>query len=279
MLVYFDTNVFDHLEQAIGVTGWDLYRIQKAIKHSVIQLVLSSLTIEETLFMVPSQPARAAARVKLILALCDKHLFVRGQEEVMNNAIRAYAHGLEPSPPFIALEPWMELEIRNIVNPVGRYARELQNILAETRRDKSTFYDFLIQGRAKVKPMADTIGAKAYPFENYWKSNSVWLAEALTKRTSVLAKVRARGVGGLLKIKCVALAVGANLSLIYSHHLENRTPASGDSRDILHAVSASAADIFVTNDSRLERILARIHVDGFKVMNLRAFLDSLPRWV
>lgn len=70
-----------------------------------------------------------------------------------------------------------------------------------------------------------------------------------------------------------------NLSLIYSHHFEGRNPLSGDSRDILHAIAASSADIFVTNDRGLEAVLARIPADGFQVMNLQAFLNRLPAWV
>lgn len=84
---------------------------------------------------------------------------------------------------------------------------------------------------------------------------------------------------GLLKVKSVAVAVGANLSLIYSHHLENRAPKPGDSRDMLHAIVASTVDVFVTDDGPLETILTRIPVDSFKVMNLRALLESLPPWI
>jgi hypothetical protein len=61
----------------------------------------------------------------------------------------------------------------------------------------------------------------------------------------VLGKVRQRGPVGLLKLKSGALAVGANHSLIYSHHFEGRNPLPGDSRDILHAIAASSADMFV----------------------------------
>ena len=74
MIVYFDTNVFDHLEQRNGVTDWDFYRLQRAISQGVFRLALAPLTIEETLFLVPLQPARAARRIKLMLELCDKSL-------------------------------------------------------------------------------------------------------------------------------------------------------------------------------------------------------------
>jgi predicted nucleic acid-binding protein len=279
MIVYFDTNVFDHLEQLNGVRGWELFRIQRAVKHAHIRLIFSYLNIEETLFIVSSQSKRAEARVKLILELTDKHLFALGQEVIMNNDIRADAHGMLSLSPFITLASWMECEIWRLVKPTGNYSSELEGLVDETRRAKKMFQDFLTEGRAKVKPMADSIGARQYPFENYWTNNSGWLAEGLARRARVLAKVKKRGVDGLLKVKTVALAVGANLSLMYSHHLENRTPSSGDSRDILHAVVASTADVFVTNDKRLETVLNRIPVEGFQAMSLQAFLNSLPKWI
>ncbi|WHZ17713.1 MAG: hypothetical protein OJF52_004566 [Nitrospira sp.] len=279
MIVYFDTNVFDHLEQCNGVTTWDLFRIQRAIKHGCMRLVLSYLNIEETLFIVSSQPKRADARIRLILELADKRLFVLGQEMIMNNDIRAYAGATQAPSPFMAMPPWVEVEIRNLAKAVGHYSQKLESLIDETRQDKKVFQEFLIEGRAKLKPMADSIGGKQYPFANYWVSNSGWLVEGLARRVRVLGKVKKRGVDGLLKVKSVALAVGANLSLLYSHHMENCTPASGDSRDILHAVLASTADVFVTNDKRLEAVLARVPVDGFRVMSLRKFLSILPQWV
>lgn len=279
MIVYFDTNVFDHLEQRNGVTEWDLYRLGRAVKLEYIRIILSFLNIEETLFIVQSQPERANARVKLILELCDRHLLALGQEEMMNNDILAYANGAVPLTPFTSMDPWVEFNIRNIMKPSGSNLQELDEILEGTRQAKNKFLDSLIRGRADVKPMADSIGAKQYPFENYWVNNSAWLAEGLAERAGVLAKVKQQGVDGLLKVKSVALAVGANLSLIYSHHLENRAPASGDSRDILHAIVASTADVFVTNDRRLESVLARILVTGFRVVSLQGFLKSLPEWI
>jgi len=76
MIVYFETNVFDHLEQLNGVTEWDLYRIRRAVRHGCIRGVVGYLNIEETLHIVSSQPERAKARVKLLFELGDKELVV-----------------------------------------------------------------------------------------------------------------------------------------------------------------------------------------------------------
>lgn len=280
MIVYFDTNVFDHLEQRChGVTDWDLYRVQRAIKHECFRLVLSALNIEETLFIVRSQPERAVARVKLILELTDRRLFALGQELILNNDIRAYAHATPWPSPFIEMDPEVEFNIRNLVQPASTSTVELDGVVELTRQEKEKFKQFLAESKDKLKPMADKIGAKQYPFVDYLANNSGWLAKGLAERAGVLPEVEKRGVEGLLNIRSVALAVGTSLSLSYSHDFEGRAPRSGDSRDILHALIASVSDIFVTNDGKLREILIRIPISGFKVMSLREFLESLPRWV
>jgi len=91
MIAYFDTNIFDRLEQRRGVTDGDVYRLQRAIKHGQLAVVLSFLDLEETLFVVKSHAERARARVSLILEICSRKLFARGQDEIMNDEVRSYA--------------------------------------------------------------------------------------------------------------------------------------------------------------------------------------------
>jgi hypothetical protein len=280
MIVYFDTNVFDHLEQLNGVTAWEAYRLKRAVRHGCIHVVITYLNIEETLFIVPSQPKRAEARVKLIFELGDRNLVVRGHQDTLNNDFLSYAEGQPLHSPFESLTPWMESELWSFAAPIVRSdLRKLARVIHKTRRIKKEHQDFMAQARKRMKLLVPFMVEGRYPFNDYWKNNSVWLAEGLAKRRKVLGKVMRRGLPGLLKLKSIALAVGMNLSLIYSHHFEGRNPLSGDSRDILHAIAASSADIFVTNDRGLEAVLARIPPDGFQVMNLQAFLNRLPAWV
>jgi hypothetical protein len=175
----------------------------------------------------------------------------------------------------------MESELWALAAPFVRSdKRELGRVIDKTRRIKEEHQDFMTKARKEMKRLVPSMVGGRYPFNDYWRNNSVWLAEGLAKRRRVLGKVRrGQGLSELLKVKSIALAVGANLSLIYSHHFEGRTPTSGDSRDILHAIAASSADVFVTNDGPLERVLARIPINGFEVTNLQAFLKRLPTWV
>jgi hypothetical protein len=54
---------------------------------------------------------------------------------------------------------------------------------------------------------------------------------------------------------------------------------SGDSRDILHAILGSIADVFVTDDGDLRRILNRVPVAGFRAVSLGETLAMLPQWI
>ena len=134
LIVYFDTNVFDHLERLIGVTEWDVYRVKRAVKHECIRVVLSYLNIEETLFLVSWEPKKAEAIVKLIFELSDKHLVARGHHQTVRDDIRSYAVGVPTKPSYESLTPWMESELWRLVAPVGRGIKNLTSVVDQTRR-------------------------------------------------------------------------------------------------------------------------------------------------
>lgn len=56
-------------------------------------------------------------------------------------------------------------------------------------------------------------------------------------------------------------------------------PKPGDSRDILHAIVGSYADVFVTEDGEFRRMLNRVPVTGFQAVNLQTLLSILPQWI
>ncbi len=73
----------------------------------------------------------------------------------------------------------------------------------------------------------------------------------------------------------IALATGAPLSLAYSHDFEGRAPKSGDSRDLLHAVLAGSAEVFVTHDVELARVMKRVPIQNFKIVDLHELLKRI----
>ena len=91
---------------------------------------------------------------------------------------------------------------------------------------------------------------------------------------------RERGLDGLVALRPVRLCVGASISLIFAttfgDGVQPRRARRGDGYDAWHAISASAADIFVTGDEDLAEQVERVPMEGFRVFrSLRELLDHL----
>ena len=88
----------------------------------------------------------------------------------------------------------------------------------------------------------------------------------------------------MLDIKSVRIYTMYYCWLFYSHWLKtDGSPArvkASEGGDFFHAVCASAADIFVTQESmekygRLPFILSQVPIPGLTIMSLAEFLESL----
>jgi hypothetical protein len=73
------------------------------------------------------------------------------------------------------------------------------------------------------------------------------------------------------------MAVGGSISYAYSETFEKRTPKIGDSRDLTHAVLATAADVFITHDKPLARLLSRIPKACYEIKELSDLISQLVK--
>jgi hypothetical protein len=77
----------------------------------------------------------------------------------------------------------------------------------------------------------------------------------------------------------VRLCASAYLSLIHAYDFDGRQPeggnAEGDTWDMGHAISASAADIFVTHDNSFARRMKRVSIHNFEVLHLHDLLKQI----
>lgn len=71
------------------------------------------------------------------------------------------------------------------------------------------------------------------------------------------------------------MMVGSSASMMYAVVVEGRAAGRGDSRDLRHALMASAADVFVTSDVGLRHILQRVPLITPAVIDLNQLLVSL----
>jgi hypothetical protein len=99
-------------------------------------------------------------------------------------------------------------------------------------------------------------------------------AEGFAEHVGLGDASRARGLEGLLDVRPVRLAVGAAVSLVFSQVRGEVQPDPNDGYDIWHVIGASAADALVTQDQLLAQRLARVPVDGFRVV--KSLRELLP---
>jgi hypothetical protein len=72
LLVYFDTNVFDHLyKKAAGITEQDLQALRSTVYSGKVSILPSTLDVEEILSALNSCPDLALAELQLMHELAD----------------------------------------------------------------------------------------------------------------------------------------------------------------------------------------------------------------
>lgn len=275
---YFDTNVFDHIHKEIGVTGAGLLALRSAVRAGRISILLSVLNLEEVLSALASSPAHAIAELRLILGLADWQRLVKPPNLLLSDDICCYARGDDLPEPFIT-DPVVESYLRALLNPSQQDIDELWPVVKETRQQKEDFVAGMREVNKKVLPRVKEFLKKSQgwrpSFEDYWEGLAGEYAQEFAERAGVLNECQKRGIEGLLEARSVRVAVGVSLSYDYSQTFEGRTPKLGDSRDMHHAVLATAGDMFVTQDRPFARLLSRISIEGFRVVDIRDLLEEV----
>src|SRR5262245_41702122 len=277
MNAYFDTNVFDHISKGIGVKNTDSAVLRSAIKTGTISIVLSYLNLEEALSALQQSASLALAQLRLVLELAEERHFVKPLHMLLADDIRCYAEGKALLEPFIALDLIIQSNLRTLLIAPERID-ELLSLIKETQKQKEDFMDAMRKAGAEVLPSAkkflrDNHG-RPPEWQVYWDRLAEGFAEGFAVKHD-LDLCRKRGIKGLLEVRSVKMAAGSSVSFAYAETFEKRTPKLGDSRDLQHAVLASAADVFVTHDRNLARLLQRIPQVCFQIMELSELLDHI----
>lgn len=276
-IVYFDTNVFDHIHKRLGVADSDLSALYSAVKAGKISILLSVLNLEEILAALDSCPDLAMAELRLILDLADWQRFVKPTNMLLSDDISCYARADGLTQPFVT-DPILESNLQTLVTASPKDIAGLwASIKEETRKQKEGFRNGMRATQQKILPRLKQLQGRNPNFNEYWKIGAEKLAEAFADRVGVVESCRKRGLADLLEIRSVRMCAGVSLSLIYAQDFEGRTPKIDDSRDLQHAVLATAADIFVTHDRKFATLVDRIQIDDFQVVNLDRLLSEIPK--
>lgn len=272
--VYFDTSAWDHLYKKVGISESDSAALVSAVKTREMSVLPSITNLEEVVCALKSRPDLAIAELRFILGLADSQRLLKPPHLLLRDDINSYVLTSASSQPFI-VDSVIQSSLRALQNPSQKDMVELLSVVKATQEQKERFTAGMKETREKILLEAKKLRGRRPSFNDYWKEFAGKLAESFAERVAVLDACKKRGINGLLELRSVRLAVGMNLSLFYAQTLEGRTPKKGDSRDIHHAIIASAADGFVTDDGEFARLLSRVPIEEFEVMNLNGLFELI----
>ena len=271
--IYFDTNIYHHIFKRYHITDSDYKALVYAIQTREIIIFPSLLNIEEMLGAFEKYPHIARKKIKLLMELVDFNKLIKPPDMLLRDDIVSYACGNAMSQPFL-VDPILKANLLNFLTLNNENIAEILSIIDEVKKQKAAFTEKMTQAKEKVLPVAMQLKHKVNGFTDYWEHSQLF-AEDLAERAGVLDECKSRGIEGLLNIKSVRLAVGSMLSYIYAQNFEGRTPKIGDSRDLQHAVTASATNVFVIEDGGFERLVKRVPVESFEIIRLRGLLGMI----
>jgi hypothetical protein len=267
--VYFDTNVYRHLYKLEdGITKTDIAKLKALLRADKLRILLSTQVVEETISAVPSAANEAFARFKLMHKLAKRKRMIKFHIDFVQ-AVRAYARGEKIQSPYIAPPPRL---IKWLTAP---NLEELLKLAGETKAHIQEHHNAMTDiYKNKIAPQAaEEIRQRQRPsFTKYWNDNSITYIRELAGQAGVLKECEERGLDGLFEIRFIKIASTAHLSLAYANTYEGRTPKFSDSRDMQHALLSSATDTFITDDNNLRRIMKRVPIDDYKVLNFNEML-------
>jgi hypothetical protein len=276
LTAYFDTNVYDRIDKG-HVPVPEVLALRDALSQGRLIAHLSVSDIEELLGDWETKRQLAVKRLRVAGELVGFAHVLKAPPDLLEESIRAYAAGIpEPSPILPRKERrFIAAALGRIVGGSRSLAPHLSEMVAHVRRLKRTFLHSM---RERGTELAKRIVASeaAGTFEEFWATDAVHFAAAFADRHDLTRACETRGLHGLLDMRAVKLAAGGGMSLVFALAAEGRQAQASDVYDLWHAIMASAADVFVTYDERLLKLLARVPIERLRVVgSVAALLDDL----
>ena len=287
-LLYFDTNVFDPRD---GVPKAKEPLILNVLHSQRFHLVFDLDCFLEPLLafqgLANDATPRAARQLERMLKWCDHRRIVTPPQLLLVQSVRWYS-GLWPSvEEFLSIPEQVGRELANWDRDRSPRNAFWQGIASDAQRERESFrasFTTLLQELGPRDGFAP--GARIPAFDEFWNEHKYRVAQTLVESVSeelqepsLRQRRGERSIDGLLAVRCVNLYVLATIAHMYAHfYNEGRQIPKirqSDAADLRHAVAASVAEIFVTNDSRLYRGLSAIPIKDFRIVELNAFLTEL----
>ncbi len=250
MIVYCDRHILRHIQNADGILPGDRDKLREVIRDGKVSVPLSVTGLEETLAQALDDRVGALLDLRWTINFAGAMRLVKPSGDLLNEYIRAYAEDR-------AADPYSTVDISWMEGASPAQMPALTKVVQEARLNREEF----VITNAKVRDLITRPGIsrdarRAFP--EYYRAFAENCVEGFARRAGVLPECQRRGLRGLLGIKVVQVAVGITLSFLYAQTFERQGARRQDIGDIHHTVAAGLADVFVTNDRRLTRLIQRI---------------------
>jgi hypothetical protein len=258
MIAYLDRNIFSQLRRRTrGATVEDETVLRAAIQRGDLSLILSVVTLSETLLMQDRD--QALDEIRWVIGLTGLTHIVKDVVALINDCIQAYAHGAPPPPPYT-----MSLDLSPFLSPTPDFLNGLVGVIEEYGRQRTAFSDMWTRRLEAWKAE----GTDHLPFKEFVETHAGEWLRALAERAGVLDDSERRGLDGLLSLKTMRLAVVVPLALAYAKMFRDRELEEADFGDLHHIVTATPANVFVTHEGRLRELIHRARVPSMELLTL-----------
>lgn len=281
--VYFDRNVFSALTELEGsLTEADLEKIQRSVEIGRIMILGSAPLLEETITTLGRSDEMYAKHISTVLGMIDKRRMIKPAQDLLLKDCYDYAVGLAQNDRTVPV-PHRLRELLELTENKD----DLRNLVLEIKKHRGTAASGLTEsmGEARADHRWSKVG-RPDDFDELWEKLSehavaFWVDAC---RPEIRRKCYKRGLKRMLQIKSLRFFALYYLSVAHTglFGLKGvpRKIKHGDVGDWFHAVSASAASIFVTLESKtkpghLGYILSLKPTPGFQVLSLQEFLAIL----
>lgn len=278
--IYLDTNcLLDLIHCRNGVTFADARLVGKMVNKGRISILTSIFNLEELLPKICAEPVQFGCEIRFLLQLADRTCFIKPPNELVRQAILAVLAGQCEISPFMEMhEMWPGIEL--MLDPDPYNVTELLGLSSQISPGIERFKN-LINGlgdefiiRHKEECGYDP-RSNPPPLADLWDTMASILVRGLVERSGLPISVKDSDISNLLDNRCILLTVGDLVVRSYSCMFLKHRSRPGDSRDNLHAVSASACDVFLTNDDRFRQYIMQIPSLPIQVTSLQAFLSDM----
>jgi hypothetical protein len=281
---YFDRNVFgDICDLRRGLTREDVAVIEHAVQSQSVLIPASITLFEETIRVLQESDEKYDQHVKTVFGLIHRPEMVKPPNQLLRDDCCSYAEG----------RPYQRMtatpsKLKDILD-LSKNREDLLSLAEEItqrfRESAANITDGLLT--ARVVGEERSVGTPD-DFSEIWNGLSTTMLEGILSQVPrpVRRLCKKRGLQPMLKVKSIRLYTIYYAWLVHTGWFgvqgEPRKMKEGDVGDFFHAVQASAATVFVTQESkdkrdRLPFILNQIPTADFTIMGLSEFIEYLKQ--